>query len=483
MKLRKQGNSQEKAAARSNISLRSGRRIEKGEGGPKHRQERKHRTRQDPLAGVWEQELVPMLEAQPKLIAVTLFEYLQHRYPKKYPDAIRRTLERRVKKWKAEYGPDKEVIFRQIHEPGLMGLSDFTEIKKAFTVTICGKKLEHRLFHFRLIFSGWAYVQVIQSGESFVALTSSLNEAFNRLGGAPKTHRTDSLSAAYKNLNSQEQEDMTKRYKEFCEHYGMLATRNNPGVSHENGGVESPHRHLKRRISQALMLRGSSDFSSVESYEKWLDALVTKQNQRIKEMLTEEQRHLLPLPGTPGIDYDELVVRVASTSTVSIKRVTYSVPSRLIGEQLRAQVHERHIELFLGSSKILTLDKVTTKGNKRSRKIDLSHIIDSLVKKPQAFRYSVYQDEMMPNDQFRTIWKRVDQEMEPRFACKYFVNLLNIAVKGDCVGKLGDYLLESEKLPPLHEIQNLFYPIPTSSIELHNNQHKITEYDQLIYKE
>ncbi len=117
MTSRHTGDSQERAASRSGFSDRSGRRIEKGEGGPEHRKPRRHRTRTDPFAAVWQPELVPMLEAHPDLKAVTLLEYLQRQYSEQYPDSIRRTLERRVKQWRATYGPEKEVIFRQIHEP------------------------------------------------------------------------------------------------------------------------------------------------------------------------------------------------------------------------------------------------------------------------------------------------------------------------------------------------------------------------------
>ena len=255
MTSRVKGAGQERSASRSGFSERSGRRMEKGEGGPGHRKPRQHRTRTDPFADVWKAELVPMLEVHPGLKAITLLEYLQRRYPGQYSDSLRRTLGRRVKQWSAAYGPEKEVIFRRIHEPGLMGISDSTEPKDSFHITIRGKALNHRLFHFRLPFSGWSYVRVIESGESFVALTTSLNDALYRLGGALQTHRTDSLSSAYKNLNKDEKQDTTQRYQEFCAHYGysMKPTRNNRGVSHENGAIESPHGHLKRRIGQELM--------------------------------------------------------------------------------------------------------------------------------------------------------------------------------------------------------------------------------------
>ena len=481
MSSRFEGDSQERAASRSGFSERSGRRIESGTGGPDHRKPRRHRTREDPLVAVWDSELIPMLEKQPGLRAVTLLEYIQHRHPDQFPDSIRRTLERRVKQWRAVQGPEKEIIFRQLHQPGLMGISDFTEPKQSFHITIRGKALAHILFHFRLPFSGWRYVRVIESGESFVALSTSLNDALHRLGGAPQTHRTDSLSAAYKNLNKDEQDDVTKRYQEFCEHYGMKPTRNNRGVSHENGAIESPHGHLKQRIGQELMLRGSSDFDSVESYNYWLDTLVSRLNRRIQEKVNEERRTLIPLPASKGVDYDEIVTRVASTSTIQAKRVTYSVPSRLIGEMVRVHVHEKRLELYLGNQKTLELQRsFAIDENHRARRIDFRHVIGSLVKKPQAFRHSVLRDDLLPNDQFHAIWKRVDTELDAHFACKYIVNVLYVAAKGDCVQKLGDWLMEQDKLPPLHQIRQRFFPTPSSNEQISSTQHSVTDYDSLI---
>jgi len=481
MTSRLNGEGQDLAASRGGFSGRSGRRIEKGEGGPEHRKTRVHRTRKDPLVAVWESDLVPMLEAYPGLKAVTLLEHLQRQYPNQYQNSIRRTLERRVKQWRATQGPTKEVIFRQKYEPGLMGISDFTELKDSFHITIRGNDLSHRLFHFRLPFSGWAFVRVIESGESFIALTTSLNDAFQRLGGAPKTHRTDSLSAAYKNLNKSEKDDATQRYQEFCAHYGMTPTRNNRGVSHENGAIESPHGHLKTRIAQALMIRGSNDFDSVESYSRWLDSLVSKLNRRNEDKVNEERAALTPLPPVRAVDYDEIACTVVSTSTITAKRVLYTVPSRLIGESLRVRIYERHLELFLGNKKTHELQRTFTIGhNKRARSIDFRHVIDSLVKKPQAFRHSVLRDDLLPNDQFRAIWKRVDDEMDAHFACKFMVNVLYIAAKGNCVQTLGDWLLEQDKFPQLHLVRERFFPIPTSQEKVSVKQHDVSAYDSLI---
>jgi len=215
-------------------------------------------------------------------------------------------------------------MFRQVQEPGRQGLSDFTKLKGVM-VTIAGEPLEHRLYHFRLAYSSWSHLTVVLGGESFSALAEGLQEALWRLGGAPLEHRTDSLSAAFKNLSVEVQRDLTECYEALCAHYGMAATRNNRGVSHENGAVESPHGHIKRRIAQALLLRGSADFATVEEYRQWLDALVGRFNRRCSEALAVERGELQALPARRTTDYSEQVVSVTTSSTIEVKRVLYSV--------------------------------------------------------------------------------------------------------------------------------------------------------------
>jgi len=119
MSSRRQGHTQAQASAKAATSERSGRRIEAGESGVLARRERDWRTREDPFAGVWESEIIPLLERQPALNATTLFEDLQDRHPGRFSSGSKRTLQRRIKAWKALHGTDKEVMFRQGEGSGL----------------------------------------------------------------------------------------------------------------------------------------------------------------------------------------------------------------------------------------------------------------------------------------------------------------------------------------------------------------------------
>ena len=130
----------------------------------------------------WDGEIVPLLERTPDLRPITIFEEMIRRHPERDLGSARRTLERRVRLWKARFGPQQEVIFRQEHPPGRQGMSDFFDAN-SLAVTIAGEPLAHRIYHFTLVYSGWEHAEVVLGGESFTALASGLQNALWSLGG------------------------------------------------------------------------------------------------------------------------------------------------------------------------------------------------------------------------------------------------------------------------------------------------------------
>src|SRR5262249_27988485 len=170
-------------------------------------------------------------------------------------------------------GAKLDLPFRREPPPGRLGLSDFTDMGD-HGVSIAGVPLDHRLYHFRLAFSGWAHAHVVLGGESFVALAEGLQNALWALGRTPLQQRSDSLSPAFPNLDPDTPQDQTRRYEALCAHYRMEPTRNNRGVAHENGSIESPHGHLKQAIEDALLLRGSRDFDDLQAYRRFVDEVV-----------------------------------------------------------------------------------------------------------------------------------------------------------------------------------------------------------------
>ena len=485
MKSRKEGQVQVVSAAKSGVSERSGRAIEKGQRIDPHTKERGWRTRPDPFVNVWSSELKPMLQHSPSLSALTLLEHLQSKHGGDvFPDSLLRTLQRRVKLWCHQDGPACEVMFRQEHAPGYFGLSDFTELK-GITVTIQGKALSHLLYHFRVIYSGWSYLKVILGGESYAALAEGLQNALWMLGGSPKEHRTDSLSAAFKNLSTETKDDQTKQYHDFCDHYGMTPSRNNRGVSHENGGIESPHGHLKRRIKQAFLLRDSYDFDSVEAYQGWIEQITHQHNRRNAKAVDIEKLALQPLPTYKTADYTVLPVKVSSTSTIQVRTSLYTVPSRLVGSNLQVNLYHDRLCCYLGGVLVAKLHRVYGQGKKRrASNIDYRHVIDSLAKKPMAFFSSQLRNELLPNAQYRQIWQSVSSLLPARDAARLMVGLLHLAATANCETALGEQvakvLLEGN-IPSLKALQQFWgivnikhYPIVDVA------QHTLESYNQLI---
>jgi transposase InsO family protein len=322
------------AAAKAGFSASTGYRFERDSRLPSQKKVARGRRRPDPLAAVWDSEIVPMLHNAAGLRAVAVFDEIRYRHPE-ISAGVRRTLERRIRAWRALNGPARDVIFRQEPVPGRLGLSDFTDMAD-LSVVVAGAALDHRLYHFRLAFCGWEHAHVVLGGESFVALAEGLQNALWALGAAPLEHRSDSLSAAFRNLDRDAREDLTRRYEALCAHYRMTPSRNNPGLAHENGAIESPHGHLKKTIEDALLLRGSRGFDELDAYRRFVDEIVGRRNARNRKRLDLERRTLQALPDRRTADYEQALVTVTASSGFTLKKVFYSVASRLIGHRLLA---------------------------------------------------------------------------------------------------------------------------------------------------
>jgi hypothetical protein len=448
---------QEAAAAKVGIGVRSARRIERAGGLPSTQEPRSWRTRSDPLARWWESDVAPLLTATPTLNAVTILEELQRRYPREVSPALLRTLQRRLRQWRAQHGSEREVYFAQEHPPGRLGLSDFTDGSE-LGVLVEGRALVHRLYQFALANSGWRHAEVVLGGESFEALAAGLQNALWQLGGVPQEHRTDSLSAAFRNLNAEAAKDLTQRYEALCAHYAMHATRNNPGASHENGAIESRQGTIKDRLDQALLLRGSRSFTSVEQYRQFVGEVVMRLNGRIGKALAVERASLRALPPRRTADYEELPARVSKFGTFSVRGVLYSAPSRLIGHRLAVRLYLDRVEAFVGGVKMLALPRARS-GQRRV--IDYRHLLPALKRKPAAFARWRLREAMFPRSEYRRAWERLAGVLPERQACRVMVGLLDLAMRGACEAALAQRLtqiLDAGLLPELALLEAEFAP-------------------------
>ena len=437
-----QNHSQRTAAARAGFSERTARRFDADPTLPSQRKIVRRRTVADPLEGYWETDLLPLLENDSALQAVTLLRHLQGLHPLAFPDdRIRRTLERRVRQWRALSGPERDIIFRQTPEPGYMAQSDFTHADE-LQVMIAGQPFRHLLYHFVMVYSRWEHVGVVLGGESFTALAENLQQALWSLGGVPQNHRTDSLSAAFRNLTADQREDITKRYDAFVGHYGMDASRNNRGEAHENGAVESQNRHLKKAIEQALILRGSHDFATIEEYRCFIDLTVARRNKQRVAAVQAERAHLKPLPQRRTTDFTEIVAPVTRTGGFLIKSIFYSAPSQLIGQRLRVHLYDDRLEAFLGGTLVVSHSRARRRGDgHRVHVINYHHVIHALRRKPQALWSSIYRDSLFPRTQYAEAWKVLQRDLPRRDACRRMVDLLFIAHDQACEGELAHLLV------------------------------------------
>jgi len=467
------------AAAKASISAATAYRIEQDRRLPSQKAKVRERRRPDPLADIFDTEVVPILKAAPGLRPIAIFEEMQRRHPY-LSSGVRRTMERRIRSWRALHGAEREVIFRQIHDPGRMGLSDFTDMADLH-VTIVSVPLDHRLYHFRLACSGFEHAHVILGGESYVALAEGLQNALWALGGAPREHRSDSLSAAFRNLDKAAREDLTRRYDALCAHYGMQPTRNNRGVAHENGSIESPHGHLKKAVKDALLMRGANDFDDLAAYRRFIDEITSRKNARCAKRIEAERAALQLLPGRRTCDYEETIVTVTSSGGFTLRKVFYTVPSRLIGHRLRVRLHDDRLDLFIGGM-TLVRGRAEAKG-KHGHVVDYRHVIHALRRKPMALLNLVYRDQLFPRDAFRQTFERLLEQIPERPACRLMVNLLTLAHERGCEAELAAHLvadLAAGRLPDMAVLRERFSPDPAALPEIVVHLTPLIAYEALL---
>lgn len=378
------------------------------------------RTRQDPFEEVWDR-VRPMFEVNPGLEAKTVFQYLQREQPGVFADSQIRTLQRRVKKWRALEGPGQEIFFPQLYRPGELAESDFTYMQ-SLGVTLAGCRFDHLIYHFVLPYSNWETGTICFS-ESFESLSEGLQNAFWELGGVPAEHRTDRLSAAVHKIHSLE--EFTARYNALLRHYGLVGRKTNPESPHENGDVEQRHYRFKKALDQELMLRGSRDFESRLSYADFLRHLFRRLNAGRASRLAEELAVLRSLPARRLEAMKRERARVTVGSTIRVNHNTYSVNSRLIGEQVEIHLHSEHLDVYYGGQKVETMPRLR---GENGHLIQYRHIIDWLVRKPGAFANYRYRDALFPTHRFRMAYDQLrEQSATERVATKAYLAILQLS--------------------------------------------------------
>jgi hypothetical protein len=386
------------------------------------------RTRPDPLAcGLWDRAR-SWLEASPELDAKALFEHLLTENPEWVASAgsALRTFQRRAKQWRELHGPAKEIFFPQIREAGKLAQFDWTRVKEHdYIITIAGRPFEHLLTHLVLPYSNWQWA-VPCASESSLSLRRGVQAGFWRLGGVTPVLQTDCSSAATHAIAREEKgRTFNDDYVVFCRHLGVEPRTIHVSAPDENGDVEAAHRHLKRRIRNHLVLRGSFDFASEADYAVFIAQVCEKANNLRAGKVFEELALLKALPARRYPETQEVTAFVTRRGMTSVNKVPYTLPSRLVGTTLSVQVGERDLTFYHGSTIVLQCPK----GTPERPGINYRHLIDWLLKKPGAFARYEYRESLFPDICFRQAHAALADHDEPR-ADKRYLQLLKLAAQG-----------------------------------------------------
>ena len=441
------------------------------------RTEHSWRTRQDPFSSDWDR-VRTMLCINPGLQAKTIFQYLQRQEPGKYSDGQLRTLQRRVKVWRATEGPPREVYFPQKHYPGHLSESDFTNMN-ALMVSIAGRSFKHLFYHFVLTYSNWETGTICFS-ETLESLSEGFQNAVWELGGVPEEHQTDCLSAAVK--NGAGSGEFTERYTALLRHYGVRGRRTNPSSPHENGDTEQRHYRFKDAVDQQLMLRGSREFTDRQEYSEFLKELLDQLNAGRRERYEEELRELGRLPRNRVETCKRLAnVKVRRSSTIAVAHNTYSVNSRLIGEHVNIRLYPEHLEVWYGQKKVEHIPRLRGEYNHR---INYRHVIDWLVRKPGAFENYRWREDLFPTIRFRMAYDSLKRHHVLSVAAREYLRILEMAAKNSESGvdralRLlidGGELIASESVRDTLESVTEIPKVTEVSIP----EVRLTQYDSLL---
>ena len=445
-----EGKTQETAAAKAGMSVRSARKWQSGPLPSQAKPEHRWRTRPDPFDGVWEDEIEPLLRNDPtgKLKATTIIDWLAEQHPGRFSASQLRTLQRRLQDWRALHGPDQEVYFPQV------------------------------LFQLILSHSGWRYAEVA-AGETFLALQQGLQNALWTLGGVPEVVRSDNTSAATHELRSSRGRALNDNYAALLDHYSLRSTRINPGQSHENGVAEHAHYRLKDAIDQALILRGSRDFDTADDYASFVRQMVERRNRLVEGKLEQELLCLGPLPPAPVPEYVNYQSKVRKWCTIQVAGHSYSVPARLIGKEVQIRLYADWVEVYYQGHRVERMERVRGEGEAN---VNYRHVIGSLVRKPGAFARYRFREQLFPTMHFRLTYDALRQWRGERADVEY-VRILHLAATtmAATVDSALSLLLEAGESFDYAEVRDLAEPkVPEAPVLVWSGKPDLKIYDRLL---
>ena len=174
------------------------------------------------------------------------------------------------------------------------------------------------------------------------------------------------------------------------------------------------------------MLRGSVDFDSVDEYRRFLREMFERLNSGRRQRLIGEMAAMKELPERRMESARREQVKVDSGSLIYVDRNVYSVPSRLIGEQVEARLQMDQVEIWYGQKKVAQMPRL--RGRHKHR-VDYRHIIDWLVRKPGALEHYRYRDELFPTSRFRMTFDLLEEQLGKYQGSKQYLKILELAAR------------------------------------------------------
>ena len=446
--------------------------------------DRSWRTHPDRLEKIWEYAY-PFLENDPDIEIKALFEHLLDTHPDIIAPNQLRSFQRKVKLWRVKNGSEKEVYFDQVAIPGEMAQVDWVDLNR-LNIFIEGAHYKHKLIHFALNYSNVESATICRS-ESIHSIKNGLRDFLYRvLLKAPKILQIDNSSAATHTRDRKSSDRVfNDEFLEVLKYYGIKPQKNNVRKPNENGVVESLNGHIKKRITQALKIRGNQKFDSLDEYKKFLETIIDKINKRRQSRFDEELKFLKNIPQTPLPNYQEQYVTVRNRSLLYIKGTTYSVPSRLIGTKLKAKIYDDRIDLCSGSTVVQTLPKRKGRGNSV---IDYRHLINSLIRKPAAFSNYKYKSELYPTENFKRAYEQLvlQSGYENRNVNIAYLRILKLAadnIEEDVDIALGLILSSKDQKLSIDTVSDLILSNTKHKIDPISLTPNLNSYDDLFSKE
>jgi hypothetical protein len=483
MRERSQGRSQEQAAVKANLKSRktAAKYEREGKLPSELKQARQHRTRRDPFAAEWP-EMAQMLATNPELEAKSLFDWLCEQHPGQYPEGQLRTLQRRVAEWRA-LNQAQVAILAQVHRPGEVLQTDGVWLTE-LGVTLQGELYKHLLIHCVLPYSNWEWGRLART-ESLLAVRLGLQSTLFKLGFVPDYHQTDNSSAVTYQLGATQaaqagaERSYNPAYLEVLSHFGLKPRTIHVNCPNENGDIEASNGGLKQALAQQLMLRGSRDFAALADYERFVEQVMTRRNQRRQARLQEELAVMKPLTAAPLGLYQEYRLPVSQGSLIRVQKNVYSVPTSLMGQQVTVRVYEGQVEVYYRQRLVETMPRLI--GQNRQQ-VNYRHLIDTLLRKPGGFRDYRYRESLFPTLVFRQAWDTLNRWHSPRQADLIYLRLLRLAARhleSDVAAALS-LLLENQARWDDTDVERLMPSPPVPVPLLAQPVVNLAQYDALL---